>query len=722
MPAKRTRSESTSDHEYQISGRQAKRSRLNNPGADDRERGQTRTARDGGMLGYDPNTGAWVPAVYHSNIRDELLALTDSNGHYVHPRAQGTAANDRTAYLASQHNWGPERDQWHHIPGNILNRLEKREYKGLNHDQRPGLWYHRGLLVLDHDNHPVRLFPELPDTLSSVVEGWLIEAICRLDHRITRRDIWARLPLETETGAEGRRRRSEKELPGQSAIGNRRLHFREDEGLLAWQKRKSSKKIEAMVKGRLSREDLRSNSTARVGTPDADWVRRRKALRGGKGSTHDKGDTSEPRKRATRRTPHNDNPEDPFAAGMAPPPPSPITGYGVNPSGAQNIGMNLRQIVPAPGPYYHNATSGVSHSASQRDRHLGTYPPIAPAQPYNLRSSATLDNNTAGDVGYTRRNIGTRRDEQGIVPSYLPLHPNDPLTINPQDLLIGPPLDPELPGNNDEQLDEPTVFDPYLPASFQMPAASDFPIPHHDPRESTYGYLPTDPAGVPQGRRRRRNEDAEIGAEDLAREPRRRHGENGTAPVTHQSSRTRPSVPQGRLAPYQSNLDDNLNNTNLNARQLTNIAPRPERVQQPQPTLPMQANNPTLEPSSQGQNQDASNQSHQTSRRGPTEPLMLDFDLRPRRPLTPDGVREVQIVIEFTRQDLRSWLRGTGDYNYPFPTDHNQSYNDQLRTLTREFDRRYRRSFPGQVVPILRSLTDWKGSWQSWRIEDLLQC
>ena len=46
-------------------------------------------------------------------------------------------------------------------------------------------WYHRGKIVLDRDNRPVRKFRNIPDTCSSMLEGGIMEAIKREDNRIT---------------------------------------------------------------------------------------------------------------------------------------------------------------------------------------------------------------------------------------------------------------------------------------------------------------------------------------------------------------------------------------------------------------------------------------------------------------------------------------------------------------------------------------------------------
>ena len=56
------------------------------------------------------------------------------------------------------------------------------------------LWlFDEGRVVLDLDNDPIKDYKDIPLTLSSVVEGALMEAISRLDNRIQIYDFWARL-------------------------------------------------------------------------------------------------------------------------------------------------------------------------------------------------------------------------------------------------------------------------------------------------------------------------------------------------------------------------------------------------------------------------------------------------------------------------------------------------------------------------------------------------
>ena len=52
---------------------------------------------------------------------------------------------------------------------------------------------HEGCIVLDPDNKPVRGFKEIPVTISTKVEPWLMEAIRRQHSKITANDFRARM-------------------------------------------------------------------------------------------------------------------------------------------------------------------------------------------------------------------------------------------------------------------------------------------------------------------------------------------------------------------------------------------------------------------------------------------------------------------------------------------------------------------------------------------------
>ena len=58
---------------------------------------------------------------------------------------------------------------------------------------------HRGRIVLDKYLNPVLDYPDIPHTLASNAEAWLLEAIIRQNSCINWKDIQARMPDSTAT-------------------------------------------------------------------------------------------------------------------------------------------------------------------------------------------------------------------------------------------------------------------------------------------------------------------------------------------------------------------------------------------------------------------------------------------------------------------------------------------------------------------------------------------
>lgn len=88
---------------------------------------------------------------------------------------------------------------------------------------------YNGRIVLDGNNHPVMLYLELPLTLSSKMDPWLIEAILRLNPKIGCHDLWARMPRST--------------VPSQkvaNTLSVRASRFRHKAGLTSWSKRRGT--------------------------------------------------------------------------------------------------------------------------------------------------------------------------------------------------------------------------------------------------------------------------------------------------------------------------------------------------------------------------------------------------------------------------------------------------------------------------------------------------
>ena len=114
---------------------------------------------------------------------DELTSL-------AHPRACGQDPLDITAFLDSQRHWDLERDNgWTGVE--FLFTFHNDNLPTPNYEL---FWmYHNDRLVLDLDHHPVLDYKDIPLTVSSQVEGGLLEAIRCLDPRIRWQDFHARM-------------------------------------------------------------------------------------------------------------------------------------------------------------------------------------------------------------------------------------------------------------------------------------------------------------------------------------------------------------------------------------------------------------------------------------------------------------------------------------------------------------------------------------------------
>lgn len=111
--------------------------------------------------------------VFHSHPQQNPLIVIDF------PREQGLAEHDVTCFLQSQKTW--DVNDRAHRPA-ILYQWKKAGH--VNPTYVVPDWYHKGMIVLDAQNHPVRKFRNIPDTCSSMLEGGIMEAVKREDGRI----------------------------------------------------------------------------------------------------------------------------------------------------------------------------------------------------------------------------------------------------------------------------------------------------------------------------------------------------------------------------------------------------------------------------------------------------------------------------------------------------------------------------------------------------------
>ncbi|KAL8728050.1 MAG: hypothetical protein Q9166_005650 [cf. Caloplaca sp. 2 TL-2023] len=161
---------------------------------DDRGIRKGLTRRNGRQLEYSHH-GNWIKAVFHYRIRGKLLRIADAKGQYEEEPERGLSRWDRTAFKADQKCW------------HLKQRPRRPECLFLWEDPgklptyEPSYWYDEGRIVLGLDRHPVKMWRELPLTISGQCEGLRMEAFRRLNGSITVRDIMARMPKLTSKGS-----------------------------------------------------------------------------------------------------------------------------------------------------------------------------------------------------------------------------------------------------------------------------------------------------------------------------------------------------------------------------------------------------------------------------------------------------------------------------------------------------------------------------------------
>lgn len=162
---------------------------------------------------------------------------------------------DVTSFHPDHANWGGSRQEdWPNMPDKLLFRLECKGYPVPSY-QVPN-WYEQGRLVLDWKDLPVRRFTNIPLTLASNAEPWLMEYLRRQDPRISHHDLRARMP-DIRISAKGYKR----PLGTTSAVSMALQRFRIEEGFPAWTTRQGSDEIAEYVKSLLSKEAIAANST-----------------------------------------------------------------------------------------------------------------------------------------------------------------------------------------------------------------------------------------------------------------------------------------------------------------------------------------------------------------------------------------------------------------------------------------------------------------------------
>ncbi|MCJ1244000.1 hypothetical protein MMC30_001197 [Trapelia coarctata] len=223
-------------------------------------KGVTRLNAAGVLEYFMDSKKAWVPAVYHEDIRAELITGASQEGAYDHTRKSGLGNADVTSFLASHKSWGEKREQWPEILFVLDIKKAPKPTPAL--PKKVPLWYRGVKLVLDRNSNPMRDFSNtIPATCSSEMETWLLVAILHTDTRVQIGDIHGRMPNEVALAED----KGTIPLFGMNTISMRMTRFRLEAGLLPREQRSGSDTLKVGYKKILGERCFAENSTRNFG-------------------------------------------------------------------------------------------------------------------------------------------------------------------------------------------------------------------------------------------------------------------------------------------------------------------------------------------------------------------------------------------------------------------------------------------------------------------------
>ena len=171
----------------------------NQIGANMELKGRVRQTRAGGLEFYDKKDNRWIPAAYHEQFRKEFIETAKkAEKSYSNGPRRGADRLDATANCSymGQNEWEFDRDGWN----SILDQQNRQVMKladrpdDVAEGPEPEWWVHKGLLLLDGDNHPVNYWTCIPLTFSSELEGGRMEALRRVFPWLKIQDFRSRMP------------------------------------------------------------------------------------------------------------------------------------------------------------------------------------------------------------------------------------------------------------------------------------------------------------------------------------------------------------------------------------------------------------------------------------------------------------------------------------------------------------------------------------------------
>ncbi|MCJ1289936.1 hypothetical protein MMC34_001470 [Xylographa carneopallida] len=218
------------------------------------------------MLCRLPGKTDWKPAVWHDDIRDELIeSLKNNVGSYVHTRAAGPEPNNITSFHPYHRHWGPNVDS----RPKILFQFDPYNDWGRINCKPKGMMY-KGQIVLDAENRQVRDFYEMPLTISTQIEGWFIEALIRLNPSIRYTDFISRMPSTSS------------HLPSPNVLNMRAMRWRTRNWCRSWTKKDGTETIRGYMWDKMSAEQQMLNTTTGMGVATLEQVREIESLNKGK--------------------------------------------------------------------------------------------------------------------------------------------------------------------------------------------------------------------------------------------------------------------------------------------------------------------------------------------------------------------------------------------------------------------------------------------------------
>lgn len=166
-----------------------------------------------------------------------------------------------TAFHPDQKDWGEERP----FRPKILFQLDPPKDRK-DPTYAVGNMMYNGHLLLDPDNRPIRNFHEIPLTVSSQVEGWVMEAIRRQHSKISANDFRARMPRDP-SGKNLRDIHGKWTGPGKDPLSKsgsvdmRMTRWRMKHRCASWVERGGSKRLRDYFWEQLTPENQAANTT-----------------------------------------------------------------------------------------------------------------------------------------------------------------------------------------------------------------------------------------------------------------------------------------------------------------------------------------------------------------------------------------------------------------------------------------------------------------------------